>query len=347
MVYLKRRPRGMVLEGTMEETIRHLRDAQTMTRLVGRSPTFLKAIAQLPIIARTGAPVLISGETGTGKELVARAFHYLSERAGAPFVALNCGSLPETLVEDELFGHERGAFTDAYMRREGLITQADSGVDTLSAKAQVDFLRVLQDRKFRRIGSAAEQDCDVRMVAATNTPLDELLQSRAFRVDLYYRLCVFTIHLPALRDRKDDIPILAAHFLEKHGPPDHRGALKFSAAAVAALSAWHWPGNVRELENAVIRGIHLSRSHCIEAEDMEVGGNHPVARLGVDFKGSQSFKERKRDMVETFERDYLTRLLVEHRGNLSRAAREARKDRRDFGKLLKKHRLDPKSFRAA
>jgi DNA-binding NtrC family response regulator len=337
----------------MEDTIRHLRDLHAMSRLVGRSQTFLKAIAQLPRMAKAEAPFLISGETGTGKELVARAFHYLSERASAPFVAINCGSFSETLLEDELFGHERGAFTDAHVRREGLIAQAEHGtlfldeVDTLSPKAQVDFLRVLQDKKFRRVGSAAEQPCDVRVVAATNAPLDELLRSRSFRVDLYYRLCVFTIHLPALRERKDDIPALVGHFLEKHGPPDLQGVLKLSPAALAALVSWPWPGNVRELENAVIRGIHLSQNHVIEAEDLGIGVSHPGARSACASTGSQSFKELKKNMVETFERDYLTRLLVEHHGNLSRAAREARKDRRDFGKLLKKHQLDPKLFRAA
>jgi DNA-binding NtrC family response regulator len=337
----------------MQDTIRHLRDVQAMTRLVGCSPAFLRSIAQLPTIARTEAPVLVSGETGTGKELVARAVHYLSARAGAPFVAINCGSLPETLLEDELFGHERGAFTDAHVRREGLIAQAEHGtlfldeVDTLSPKAQVDFLRVVQDRKFRRIGSTAEHQCDVRVVAATNAPLDELLQSRNFRIDLYYRLCVFTVHLPALRERKDDIPTLAAHFLDKHSPPELRGVLEFSAGALAALAVWTWPGNVRELESAIIRGIHLNRDRVIEAEDMALGTGHPGARPNCPRTGSQSLKELKTMMVESFERDYLTRLLVEHHGNLSRAARVAKKDRRDFGKLLKKYQLDPKSFRAA
>ena len=141
--------------------------------------------------------------------------------------------------------------------------------------------------------------------------------------------------------------MLAAHFLEKHAPPDLQGGLKFSAAALAALVSWRWPGNVRELENAVIRGIHLSRNHVIEAEDLAIHEGHPGGRSGCASNGPQSFKELKKNMVETFERDYLTRLLVEHHGNLSRAAREARKDRRDFGKLLKKHQLDPKLFRAA
>lgn len=337
----------------MEDTIRHFRAMQAMSRLVGRSPVFLNAIDQLPTIARSDAPVLICGETGTGKELVARAFHYLSERAGEGFVAINCGSFPEALLEDELFGHERGAFTDAHSRREGLIAQAEHGtlfldeVDTLSPKAQVNFLRVLQDKKFRKVGSVAEESCDIRVLAATNAPLDELLRSRDFRIDLYYRLCVFTVQLPPLRERKDDIPVLAAHFLDKHTPLERRGQLEFSASALAEMASWPWPGNVRELENAVIRGIHLCRHYVIEAEDMALGIKRPASDTSQSSPASKSLRELKKTAIEAFERDYLIRLLVEHRGNLTRAAREAKKDRRDFGKLLKKYRLDSKSFRAA
>lgn len=337
----------------MEDTIRHLRDVQAMDRLVGCSPAFRNAIAQLPTIARTDAPVLISGETGTGKELVARAFHYLSERANGPFVAINCGSFPETLLEDELFGHERGAFTDAHSRREGLIAQAEHGtlfldeVDTLSPKAQVDFLRVLQDKRFRKIGSVAEQNCDIRVLAATNAPLDQLLQSRGFRVDLYYRICVFTVRLPPLRERKEDIPALAAHFLEKHSPSEQHGNLRFSPSALAALASRPWPGNVRELENAVIRGIHLCRDHVIDADDMTLETGRPAGPPADASTSTRSLRELKKTAVEAFERDYLIRLLAEHQGNLTRAARDAKKDRRDFGKLLKKYQLDPKSFRAA
>jgi transcriptional regulator with PAS, ATPase and Fis domain len=339
------------LEEAMERLIRHLRDVQAMTKLVGDSPTFLKAIAQVPTIAKTGASILISGETGTGKELVARAIHYLSQRTGGPFVAVNCGSLSETLLEDELFGHERGAFTDAHVSRQGLIAQAERGtifldeVDALSSKAQVDLLRVLQDKKFRTIGSVAEQDCDIRVVAATNVSFDQLLKSRGFRVDLYYRLCVFSVHLPPLRERKEDISILAAHFLEKHSQPDRR-IVGFSPNACAALVSWHWPGNVRELENAVIRGIHLSQGHEIDAGDLDLGFVNPSPAV-PHLEGCPSFKSMKRDLIDTFEKDYLTRLMLVHEGNVSRAAREAKKDRRDLSKLMKKHQLDPKRFRSA
>ena len=168
-------------------------------------------------------------------------------------MAVNCGALPETLLEDELFGHERGAFTSADSRRTGLIEQAEKGtlfldeVDTLPAKAQVDLLRVLQDKKYRAIGSNREKEASVRIVAATNVPVDQLLSARAFRADLYYRLCVFLLELPPLRARKEDVPALAEHFLKKHTPPE-KAELKLSASAAGGLMAWDWPGNVRELE---------------------------------------------------------------------------------------------------
>lgn len=336
----------------MENLIRQLRNSQVLAKLVGQAPAFLKAMEQLPAVARSEGTVLISGETGTGKELVARAIHYLGEGAGFPFVAVNCGSLPDTLLEDELFGHERGAFTDAHMRREGLIAQAERGtlfldeVETLSARAQVDLLRVLQDKRYRAIGSSVEQKAEVRIVAATNAPLEQFLRSGNFRSDLYYRLCVFSIHLPPLRDRREDIPLLAAHFLAKHAPL-HKATSKLAPAACEALLAWDWPGNIRELENAIIRGIHLSRADSIEVADLGLPpntGSPPDAQQGLSKR--QSFRATKREVIELFERNYLTRLMSEHLGNVTQAALEAGKERRELGKLLKKYGLDPKLFRS-
>lgn len=328
------------------------RRCQALAKLVGEAPALLKMIEQIPAVAASEAPVLIGGETGTGKELVARAVHYLSPRAETPFVAVNCGSLPETLLEDELFGHERGAFTNADARREGLIEQADKGtlfldeVDTLAAKAQVDLLRVLQDRKYRCIGSNREREANVRIVAATNVALDQLLRSGVFRSDLYYRLCVFSISLPPLRYRKEDIPALAAHFLKKHAPIGRSG-MRFASSTTAALLAWDWPGNVRELENAIVRGIHLCRHEVIEVSDLDLGPRSAGPALAPDpAPGSTlSFRAMKRATIEGFERNYLARLMSEHHGNVSQAARASGKERRDLGKLLRKYQLDPKSFR--
>ena len=336
----------------MEDLTHRFRDSQAMAKLIGSAPAFLKAIEQVSTVARSEATVLISGESGTGKELVARAIHYLSERAAFPFVPVNCGSLPDTLLEDELFGHERGAFTSAHRRREGLIAQADRGtlfldeVDTLAAKAQVDLLRVLEDKRFRAIGSSSEQEVDVRIVAAANAPFDQLLQSGSFRADLYYRLCIFSINLPPLRDRKEDIPALAAHFLRKHAPADKK-PLKLSPSACAALLSWNWPGNVRELESAILRGVHLCHTDSVEVEDLGLQPNTGKASAAAPPASSKlhSFRAMKREIIEVFEKEYLARLMSEHQGNVSQAARVAGKERRDLGKLLKKHGLDPKSFR--
>jgi len=341
------------MDAATEILIRRLRETEAIGRLIGEAPAFLQALAQLPAMARSTATVLISGETGTGKELVARAIHYLSERAPLPFVPVNCGSLPDTLMEDELFGHERGAFTDARLRRPGLITQAERGtllldeVDLLTPRAQVALLRVLQDKSFRLLGSSHAQQADVRFLAATNAPLGLLVRAGTFRVDLYYRLCVFSIDLPPLRDRQEDILPLAAHFLDKHALRD-RLALQLSPAAAAALVAYPWPGNVRELENAIIRATHVCQTSSIEIADLGL----PLDTLQrppeapPDLAPAGTFQAQKKLSVDGFERDFLIRLLTEYRGNVSHAAHAAGKDRRELGKLLKKHNLDPRSFLA-
>ena len=335
----------------MKDLIRHLRDTKALGKLIGEAQVFAKAIEALPAIAKCGATALIVGETGTGKELVARAIHYLSDRAAFPFVPMNCGSLPETLLEDELFGHERGAFTDAHTRRSGLISEAEKGtlfldeVDTLTTKAQVAFLRVLQDKRFRAVGSSIEQQADVRIVAATNAEIDHSVQNGAFRADLYYRLCVFTINLPPLRERRDDILLLASYFLEKHSPED-KARIELSGSARAALVSYDWPGNVRELENAIIRGIHLSHATTIEAENLRLPcrADEPAATVSLLSPRLQSLKAMKQTVIAAFERDYLVRLMREHQGNVSHAAQAAGKERREFGKLLKKYQLDPQRF---
>jgi DNA-binding NtrC family response regulator len=334
----------------MDPSRRALQD-QVIRKLVGRAPSLLRMIEQIPAVAGSDAPVLIAGETGTGKELVARAIHYLSPRAESPFVAVNCGALPDTLLEDELFGHERGAFTNADTRRVGLIEQAERGtlfldeLDTLAGKAQVDLLRVLQEKKYRTIGGNREREASVRIVAATNVPVNQLLRTGAFRADLYYRVCVFLLELPPLRRRKDDIPALAAHFLTKHAPAG-KPCVRLSPEATNALLAWDWPGNVRELENAIIRGTHLCSDGLIQAADL--GLPLPATALAAQentrpFTGS--FRAMKRATIEIFERNYLSHLMSEHHGNVSQAARASGKERRDLGKLLRKYQLEPKSFR--
>jgi len=339
-------PHGAATHEVPESLAGRLRVMQTGAGLIGQAPTFVKAIAQLPAIAQSEATVLISGETGTGKELAARAIHHSSARAPFPFVALNCGSFPESLMEDELFGHERGAFTDARDQRLGLIAQAERGtlfldeVGTLTERAQVALLRVLQDKRFRALGSSREQQANVRFVAATNAPLGELVQNGSFRTDVYYRLSVFSIGLPPLRDRTDDILPLARHFLRTYTPPN-KPALELSPAAADALLTWSWPGNVRELENAMIRAAHVCETSVVEAEDL---GLAQSATNGKPLSNGHTFKALKKLAIERFEREYLSRLMSEQHGNVTRAALVSGKDRRDLGRLLKKHRIDPKGF---
>jgi len=345
-------PRPLISTDSPASALRRARGAQALAQTVGDAPAFLKVMNKLPAIAGGDAPVLITGETGTGKELTARAIHHLSDRAACPFIPINCGALPDTLLEDELFGHERGAFTDARDRRAGLIKQAERGtifldeVDSLTSRAQVVLLRVLQEKAVRALGATAEEAVNVRFIAATKIPLRHLADRGMFRPDLYYRLNVLQIDLPPLRERRQDILRLARHFLAKHAS---RGAspLELSPAAAAALLTFEWPGNVRELENTIIRGIRLAGTSVIERSDLELpaGGDdrpEPTDDGGLSLR---SFKEQKRGVLLAFERDYLTRLMVEHGGNVTHAARTAGKDRRDLGKLLKKHQLDMQDFR--
>jgi two-component system, NtrC family, response regulator GlrR len=320
---------------------------QVLDHFIGSSAPFRTIVRQLPLLARTDASVVVTGETGTGKELVAQALHRLGPRARHPFVAVNCGALVDTLLEGELFGHERGAFTDARERRQGLIVEAAGGtvfldeVEALSPRAQVALLRVLQERTVRRLGSAVEQRVDVRFVAATNVSLEGLLRSGRFRLDLYYRLCVFSLTLPPLRERRDDIMSLAEFFIARQAP----GPItpKLSPKAANALLAYDWPGNVRELESAIVRAVHVVEEGVVQVTDL--GLPHPRdvdgKRMSMLGPSSAPYKIAKRQALHTFERQYLTRLMTEHGGNVTHAARAAGKERRDLGKLLKRHRLEP------
>ncbi len=335
----------------MGSLVRRLRDTQAMAQLIGKSPTFLEVIGQIPAVAKSDATVLITGETGTGKELAARAIHYMSDRAPFPFVPVNCGSLPDSLLEDELFGHERGAFTDAHVQRDGVIAQAHKGtllldeVDALTPKGQVALLRVLQDKMFRAIGSSGEQPVDLRVVAITNAPLNDFVRAGTFRADLYYRLCVFSINLPPLRERLEDILPLAHHFLKKHARSG-KPTLKLASATCEALGAYDWPGNVRELENAILRAIHLSGTDYCDVEDLGIPHSKGTSHSG-NGHDRHTLKASKQRIIAKFERDYLMRLMREHHGNVSRAAMTAGKERRDLGKLLKKYDIDPRLFHMA
>ena len=329
-----------------------------LDRLVGDAPAFRAMLRDVRAVAPRDATVLLTGETGTGKELVARAIHALSARSGAPFVAANCGAIPDALLEDELFGHERGAFTDARAARTGLLAQANLGtllldeVDALTPRAQVALLRVLQDHTYRPLGANGERRSDVRFIASANTDLEPLVRAGVFRADLYYRLGVLTLRLPALRERRGDILLLAEHFLRVHRPPE-RPAVPLSDEAAHALCSWSWPGNVRELENAIVRALCRADREKIAAADLGLQparpslSHAPSALETNEWPATSRETERdgpdgglaavKREMVREFERAYLARLMAEHGGNVTHAARAAHKERRELAKLLKKY----------
>jgi DNA-binding NtrC family response regulator len=317
---------------------------------IGRSPAFAAATRLLKRFAACDATLLLQVETGTGKELAARAVHYLSDRHGHPFIPLNCGALPDTLVENELFGHARGAFTDARDARRGLVASAEGGtlfldeVEALSPKAQVVLLRFLQDGTYRPLGGQAAIKGNVRVITATNLDLAALSRSGRFRQDLLYRLAILTVQLPPLRQRPGDVLVLARHFLGRFARQYGRPEPGIEPASARLLGAHGWPGNVRELENLMHRLFLLCEGPelAVRPADLDPAswGAEEARELTVDL----SFAQAKARAIAQFESDYLRKALDDAEGNVSLAARRAGKERRSFGKLLKKHRIDRSQF---
>jgi two-component system NtrC family response regulator len=308
-------------------------------RLVGESDPMKRVFGLIQRVAPTDATVLILGENGTGKELVAHAIHESSPRRDKPFIPISCGAIPETLLESELFGHERGAFTDAYRAREGKFELADGGtlfldeIGELPVHLQVKLLRFLQDHVVERIGSRERQRVDVRVVAATNRDLKGAISSGAFREDVYYRLSVLTIQVPPLRERGDDIRMLADYFLEFYARHHKRRLRGFTQAALRAIQGYEWPGNVRELENRIQRGVIMAQDSYLRPEDLELA--EPVRDDVTSLQAARDEAERRVIM------DALTR----NAGNVTRAARDVDVSRPTFHDLLKKHGIDAERFR--
>jgi two-component system response regulator GlrR len=314
--------------------------------LIGRSPAFVRQMARLPLLAGCDAGVLILGETGTGKELFAQAVHYLSARVSRPWVPVNCSAIPVELIEAELFGHTRGAYTTAHSAREGLIAAAESGtlfldeVGSLPASAQGKLLRFLQEREYRSVGSNTLRRANVRVIAASNQDLAALIAQERFRQDLYFRLNVLTLTLPPLRERREDIPTLALHFIKRFATEFGRPVLGMTPMALRRLIAYSWPGNVRELSHAIERAVLLANGPCITPTEIE---------LGVEGKApaDESFQAAKARVVEQFERSYIEQVLMECDGNITHAAMAAKKNRRALWELIRKHRIEPKRFRSS
>jgi len=317
---------------------------------VGHDPRIREVLEMTFQIADTDATVLIYGESGTGKEIVARTLHEHSSRRTAPFIAVNCGSLPESLQESELFGHARGAFTGAMLRKVGKFEAAHGGtvfldeISEMSLSLQVNLLRVLQSGEFSPVGVAENRFCDVRVVAATNQNLQSLIAAGKFRQDLFYRLNIIRLELPPLRERKADIPLLVGHFLNVFGDLYHKPGLLITGEAQESLMLYDYPGNVRELENVIRRAVILCRGSQICLRELAP----EVVSGGTEAPGPtlRAFHPSKALVVERFEREYLTTVLRECGGIVIRAARRAGLSERNFHAKLRRYGIHSKEYRA-
>jgi len=326
-------------------------DAFAGLKLLGQSRAFHEALDVIARFAGVDATILIQGETGTGKELAARALHYLSRRRDFPFVPVNCGALPDSLLESEFFGHERGAFTDAKQPARGLVAQAEGGtlfldeVEAMTPRAQVVLLRFLQDHHYRPVGGRLQTSGDLRVIASSNVDLAELARHSEFRNDLLFRLSILSVTMPPLRSRDGDVVLLAEHFLHRFALQYERPPKRLHPDTIAVLCAHEWPGNVRELENLMLREFLLADGDVINLRPLRGIATH--ARAGGEIDLQQTFKSAKARAVAEFEKSYLGHLLAKTCGNISLAARISGKDRGALNKLVKKHGLAAQRFRAA
>jgi two-component system, NtrC family, response regulator PilR len=333
---------------------RAMHSANQFSNIIGNSSSMQQVFDLVETIAPTGSTVLITGESGTGKELVARAIHVRSPRSDRPFVAVNCGALTETLLDSELFGHMRGAFTGADGNRKGLIEVADKGtifldeIGEMSPMLQVKVLRVLQERKFRRVGGTEEVDADIRIIAATNRDLGKMVADAQFREDLYYRINVIPVRLPALRERVEDIPLLAEHFVTKFAAQMNKQIHGISGAAMTCLQAHAWPGNVRELENAIERAIALERTPSILPESLPEavrGGGAVPASIPSSTAAATPppvMPDKGFDLeshVQHLEREYIAEALRRSGGVKVKAAELLGMSFRSFRYYMKKYNL--------
>jgi len=334
------------------EEVRELRqrvhDEHSLENILSKSPKMLKVFDLIRSLAETDSGVMITGETGTGKELVARAIHNLSRRKAKQFVAINCGAFPDTLLESELFGYEKGAFTGAVQSRSGKIELADGGtlfldeIETISPPMQVKLLRVLQEREVEHLGGNRKLKVDMRVVAATNVDLTICLARGTLREDFYYRINVIPVQLPPLRDRLEDLPLLINHMLSKHPIAQEKHIRQVGPKVLDQMLAYHWPGNIRELENILERAIVKCQGEIMESVDLPAPPQRIVDRYySTSPNGELSLKQ----WLLQGEKEYLRGLLIKHKGGISLTAKEAKVDNKTLYRKMRRHGLLKESFK--
>ncbi len=321
-----------------------LKERYQPANIIGKAQSIQEVFDLIAQVSTSEATVLVGGETGTGKELVAHEIHYTSLRANMPFVKVNCAALPESIIESELFGHEKGAFTDAHKLRKGRFELADGGtlfldeIGDLSAQMQVKLLRAIQEQEFERVGGVKTIKVNVRIIAATHKNLEEEIAKGTFREDLYYRLNVFPIHIPPLRDRTSDIILLCDHFIDKYNKKNHRRIKRITSSAIDLLMMYHWPGNVRELENCIERAVLLSKDDVIHAYNL------PPSLQSAESSNTQ-FSSTLTHAVEELERELIADALKNVRGNRAKAARNLGISERIMGLRVEKYGIDTSRYK--
>lgn len=327
-----------------------LEEKYSFSNIVGQSGKMREVFNYISRVAQAEVTAIIQGESGTGKELVARAIHFNGARKSDPFVAIHCGGLSETMLESELFGHVKGAFTDAIKDRKGLLESADGGtvfldeVGDMPAPLQVKLLRFIQEREIRRLGSDVNTSVDVHLIAATNKDLLAEVKAGRFRSDLYYRLAVVPIFMPPLRERMEDVPLLVKHFVQKHAVVERGAEIGVSGEAMQTIMRYSWPGNVRELENVIQHAVaFLGGANTITPEMLpqSVSG---ITSASLPVAMDKGFREAKQQVVESFEKNYIQDLLQKSSGNITHAAQVAGMDRKNLQDLIKKHGLTPADY---
>jgi two-component system, NtrC family, response regulator AtoC len=332
----------------VKELRQRVHEEYTLENILSKSPRMLKVFDLIRSLAETDSGVMITGETGTGKELVARAIHNLSRRKSRQFVAINCGAFPDTLLESELFGFEKGAFTGAVQSRAGKIELADGGtlfldeIEAMAAPMQVKLLRVLQEREVERLGGNRKVKIDMRVIAATNVDLSLCLARGTLREDFYYRINVIPIQLPALRERLEDLPLLIDHILSRHPVAIEKKIRQLTPKVLDQMLAYHWPGNIRELENILERAIVKSQGEVIDIVDLPA----PPQRI-VDawYAGNGSREISLKLWLSNSEKDYLRSLLIKYKGSISSTAKEAKVDNKTLYRKMRRHGLHKESFK--